>query len=331
MGEKIIDGSVNTKDSFKSVITKFKEKTVNLIRPGGNYGDLLIYLGLEKLLKSVGIPYGIFRYVEKYDFLFRAYRWGLRKFTEKILRNKEKQNGITNAICSPFYHYYIKRRWYAQFNDNSIILIGGGANINDFWPRGIRLLRLLINQNKNSTIIIAPQSYYFRTTDFPSIFNEFEGEAYLFCREKYSYKLLSKMKLPKNVKVVLSHDTAFYLSKEDFPKGSPKHDLLCFRQDKESIITEKVKNAVRKIAENPLELDVATKAKNFNEFVSTITNSKNVYTDRLHVAILAAILKKQVVLFPNKYWKNKGVLEYSLKKYKNVTFIMHPKNFLGTK
>jgi len=53
MGEKIIDSSVNAKDSFKSVIIKFKEKTINLIRPGGHYGDLLIYLGLEKLLKSV--------------------------------------------------------------------------------------------------------------------------------------------------------------------------------------------------------------------------------------------------------------------------------------
>jgi len=331
MGEKIIDSSVNAKDSFKSVIIKFKEKTINLIRPGGHYGDLLIYLGLEKLLKSIGVSYRIFRYVEKYSFPFRAYRWGVRKFTEVILHNKEKQDSITNTICSPFYHYYIKGRWRAQFNDNSIILIGGGGNINDFWFHGIRLLKLLINQNRDSTIIVAPQSYYFRITNFPSIFKEFEGEAYLFCREKYSYKLLSKMKLPTNVKVILSHDTAFYLSREDFPKGSPKHDLLCFRQDKESIITEKVKNVVRKIAENPLELDVATKAKNFNEFVSAITNSKNVYTDRLHVAILAAILKKQVFLFPNKYWKNKGVFEYSLKKYKNVTFIMHPKNFLRTK
>ena len=138
------------------------------------------------------------------------------------------------------YHYYIKGRWRAQFNDDSIILIGGG-NINDFWFHGIRLLKLLINQNRDSTIIVAPQSYYFRTTNFPSILKKFKGEAYLFCREKYSYKLLSKMKLPINVKVILSHDTSFYLSKEDFPKGSPKHDLLCFRQDKESIITEKVK------------------------------------------------------------------------------------------
>ena len=37
MGEKIINGSVNTKDSFKSVIIKFKEKTINLIRPSPKY------------------------------------------------------------------------------------------------------------------------------------------------------------------------------------------------------------------------------------------------------------------------------------------------------
>ena len=132
MGEEILDRSVGMRDLFKSIIVKFKERRINLIRLGGNYGDLLIYLGLEKLLNSIGVSYRIFRYVEKFNFLFRVYRWGLRKFTEIVLHNKEKQDSVLNAICSPFYHYYMKRRWRTQFNDNSIILIEGGGNINDF-------------------------------------------------------------------------------------------------------------------------------------------------------------------------------------------------------
>lgn len=205
-----------------------------------------------------------------------------------------------------------------------MILIAGGGNINDICRYGVYLLELVIHQNPNATIIVAPQSYYFQETKFPSIFKGFRGQAYLFCREKYSYSHLNKMKFPDNVEVKLSHDTAFYLSKNDFPEGKPSHDLLCFRTDKESVMDEETKKVVMAMAENPLEGDICIKAKSFEEFTSTIADSKKVFTDRLHVGILSAILGKTVFLFPSSYWKNKGVYEHTLSEYDNVTFIELP-------
>lgn len=310
-------------DEFEKTISYFKDRLFNVIEPGGNHGDALIYLGLEKMFRRMGLNYKLFKYKEKIDGFFRVYR-KCRGLVSRLLDYLFATENGKEIILSKFdyflFEYYI-RRWKITFDKDSIILIEGGANINDLWGHGIRLLRLLIYHNPHASIIVAPQSYYFKTTNFPSIFKRFKGEAYLFSREKYSYSFLSKMKLPNNIKIKLSHDTVFCLSKDDFQKGKPSYDLLCFRGDEESIINEEVKRVVRKIAENPLEIDASKEAKNLDEFVSIITNSKKVYTDRLHVAILAAISEKRVFLFPNNYWKTKGVYEYSLSRHKNVTFI----------
>jgi exopolysaccharide biosynthesis predicted pyruvyltransferase EpsI len=59
--------------------------------------------------------------------------------------------------------------------------------------------------------------------------------------------------------------------------------------------------------------------KTLTDFVSTVYNAKNIYTDRLHVAILSKILDKKATLFGNKYHKNKGVWEHSLRE--DVEFI----------
>ena len=62
----------------------------------------------------------------------------------------------------------------------------------------------------------------------------------------------------------------------------------------------------------------------FKDFVAAIESSNGVYTDRLHVAILAAILGKKTSLYPNSYHKNRGVFEYSLSNYPNVVFYPYP-------
>jgi exopolysaccharide biosynthesis predicted pyruvyltransferase EpsI len=48
---------------------------------------------------------------------------------------------------------------------------------------------------------------------------------------------------------------------------------------------------------------------------------KKIDTDRLHVAIGATLLEKKVTLFPNSYYKNKAVYDYSLRKFPNISFI----------
>ena len=53
-----------------------------------------------------------------------------------------------------------------------------------------------------------------------------------------------------------------------------------------------------------------------------ISKYKVVNTNRLHGGIASSLLQKTVNLYPNSYWKNKAVYEYSLKdKYPKTKFI----------
>jgi exopolysaccharide biosynthesis predicted pyruvyltransferase EpsI len=143
------------------------------------------------------------------------------------------------------------------------------------------------------------------------------------------------MSLPKNVHVSLSHDTAFYLSKKDFHPSNCAYDLICFRTDVESILSQK---AVDKIilqrngitgfwqSEGEIITEDISKHVDFDSFVKLIEGSGKVITDRAHVAILATILGKDTTLYPNSYYKNKGIYEYSLSCYPNVRFVEVQRN-----
>ena len=118
------------------------------------------------------------------------------------------------------------------------------------------------------------------------------------------------------------------MTKHDFNiHTNTKYDLICFREDKESLVPRFVKDIIIKFAWNPVVYDISIKAKSFSQFLNLVANANVIYTDRLHVAILGYIFGKKVFLFPNKYWKNKGVYEYSLNKCQNIFFI--DKNFLS--
>ena len=53
-----------------------------------------------------------------------------------------------------------------------------------------------------------------------------------------------------------------------------------------------------------------------------LANYEEINTNRLHVAVAGLLLNKKVNLYPNSYWKNKAIYEYSIKnKYSNIKFI----------
>jgi len=215
---------------------------------------------------------------------------------------------------------------------SDVFFIHGGGNVNDLWGNGLRLLKNIIRHNPSSIVIVAPQSYYFKYTSFPALFKKSRQEIYLFCREKYSYKLLNSINLPENVHILLSHDTTLYLSKEDFHTRIGDYDLICLRTDLESKIFQNTRPKITvrdlKFFNKKIVIGDISLLDSFRNFVNLIEGSNKVITDRLHVAILAAILGKETVLLPNSYYKNRGVYEFSLSKYPNVKFVSNPSGCL---
>lgn len=296
-GKEIKNGERKKREFDKDLtdlLVKNKDMLFGVAEPGGNSGDLLIYKGLYKKLRDLNIRYEDIRY--------------------------DKEN--------------------VQFGKAEIVLMQGGSNVNDLWGSGTELLKNIISSCK-LPIIVAPQTYYFTRTDFPDIFKGSTQKIYLFCREEESYSRLKKLSLPGNVSIHVSDDTAFYMEKEDFlsfgqhrvEKGK-YYTLLCFRGDHESVfrdaegigpkiigtLREIVRNHNMEIVERDLSMDVHSWI-SFDYFVRYIQGAKIVITDRLHVAILAAILEKPTILFSGAYFKSKAVYEYTLKYFPYTIFL----------
>ncbi len=285
------------KDNFTKFLGNHKKESFSLAATRGNSGDALIRKGLELYLK-----------VNKYK--------------------------ITNCESA----------------DN--IIIHGGANINDVWKLGIDLLKKIIEKYPNKRIIIAPHSVYFYKTNFEKILNNCKQEIHFFTREKYSYERLSKMNLNKNIHLYLANDTAFLLEYSNYienlkKKSNNKYILVSLRIDYESHILDKKKLkffenvfgrfGLREIFERVYHQIISKqfirrnlknrKAKiiiadasleNYDKFIDLILNASEIYTDRLHVGVLGAILNKRVYLYSSSYKKIEGVYEQSLKKYPNI-------------
>ena len=227
-------------DKLEQILLKHKNQKFLVIEPGGNNGDKLTYMGMEKKLRELGIDYSVLRYEERArsPTLHKLY-FGMWKKTLDAISVLTKLNNTLETTINKMDKKIYERTVTADEMRNGsrqVVLIHGGANLNDLWGHGIRLLKNVIQHNPHSVIIVGPQTYWFRGTRFPELFSNKRQGFYLFCRERYSYNLLNSMTLPKNVHIYLSHDTALYLSKNDFHPQAGVYDLICLRRDKESVI-----------------------------------------------------------------------------------------------
>jgi exopolysaccharide biosynthesis predicted pyruvyltransferase EpsI len=314
-------------DELEKKLSENRTKKFLVVEPGGNHGDRLIYWGMEKKLKELGINYTLFQYRDKREitFFYKVY-WKMTRSLFKILPVVRKLKLFWMILDDLAYKWTVKEEKIQQCSAG-VILIHGGANLNDIWGHGLHILRNIIKNSPRSTIIVAPQSYWFKNTQFQKLFKNTRQEIHLFARERYSYNLLCALNLPRNVHVYLSQDSAFYLSKGDFHPSSGSYDLICPRRDKESVVKWNIdlgENVdiidLRESIENIFIGDISDHGE-FDSFVKIVEGAKRVFTDRLHIAIFSTILGKDTFLYPNSYYKNKGVYEFSLRKYPTIKFI----------
>ncbi len=288
-------------DNFEIYLRSHGDDRILVISPGGNHGDTLIHMGLEKKLRELGIEFEAVNLERegwrrpllglKYLMNIASWRLGLRSIFKLL-----KTDGF------------------------DLLLFEGGGYMNDLWY-GPALMMEALRHDK--PIVVAPQSYWFRDDGFMELLREGRSIT-LFCREPYSHRHLTEIGVPPSVKVLLAEDTALYLEAKDLENyiepGEGDYDLICLRNDRESAISPELKRSILVEAINPLVMDISKRG-SFKDFVSTIANANRVYTDRLHVAILAAILGKETLLIGNRYHKNRGVYEYSLRRFPWVSYV----------
>lgn len=189
--------------------------------------------------------------------------------------------------------------------NSDVLFIDGGGNFVDYYS-DVRDF-LIKKHDLYKEIVILPHTI-FGDKQIDTL-NNLSGNITVFCREKASFDFVKQNFLKGNV--YLWHDCAFY---NDFLKSQDgKGGLNAFRKDKESIL-DSIPNVNDDISYN----GYATKP--LDEFINYLKQYEEINTDRLHVAICATLLGKKVNLFPNSYYKNTAVYDYSLRKFPNVSF-----------
>lgn len=230
-----------------------------------------------------------------------------------------------------------------------VILMHGGGSIDDVWGTGLDHFIQLLENHSDKILVVAPCTSHFTETDFAAVLKKYSQDIYLFAREKNTFLRFKQMFLPTNVHVTLATDTVFMLEGTEYLRqlkmvAKNKYILYAFRTNKESRITpiewyphkkglvhilrrmyvqRKIKSFIRhncpKTNQNDLIKIIDVAHSPYNLYVKQISDAHTIYTDRLHVGILGAMLGKQVHLYPTKYDKLQGVYEYTLHRYSNVT------------
>lgn len=237
------------------------------------------------------------KFLEKYrDFKIDFYRFpgnygdSLIWHGTKILLNKLNISENYVEIDSP------------KIND--VLFIDGGGNFIDYYS-DVRDF-LIKNHDFYKEIVILPHTIF--GDEQINTLNNLFGNITVFCREKVSYNFVKQNFLKG--KVYLWHDCAFY---NIFPKSPRGMGILnTFRKDKESIL-DSIPHSNNDLSYN----GYATKP--LDELVNSLKQYQEINTDRLHIAICAILLGEKVNLFPNSYYKNEAVFDYSMRNFPNAS------------
>ncbi len=241
---------------------------------GGNWGDVLIRTGAEKLANNYNIKY----------------------------ENKGR------------FDQNFKDRIYPKYPEDSVIYIHGCGGIGKKYQGVPKITKIISKENKNNLMIFGPTTAMIEPEDLKILKEELKdvGNNFIFfARERTTYKF---MKENFDFKVYLDVCPSLHLEKENFiiPPESigEKYKILVFRKDKyEKVDLPKEIN----IFDYDIVCDPADQTDSMKEWLGIHCRAHTIVTNRLHSAILGMLLGKNVTLFANNYHKNRSVWEYCLK------------------
>ena len=189
--------------------------------------------------------------------------------------------------------------------NNGVLFIDGGGNFVDYYSD----VRDFLTKKPDlyREIVILPHTIF--GDKQINTLNNLSSDITIFCREKVSFDFVKQNLLKGGV--YLWHDCAFYNSFPKLPDG--RGTLNVFRKDRESVV-DNIPEFNNDLSYN----GYATKP--LDELINSLEQYKEINTDRLHIAICATLLGKKVNFFPNSYYKNQAVFNYSLRDFPNISF-----------
>ncbi len=235
---------------------------------------------------------------------------------------------IAAATYSFFKKNKLKYSEYNKYGENakSIVYGGGGLWTADYENEWLEILPIFERANN---ILILPSSF----NNVPKFVDILDERFVIFCREKKSYEYLIKQNT--KAKIFLDVDMAFRL--EHFPKrvvlSSKGRKLLkkifwkkihkkayLMRKDRESLGDYISDIDISSISGGGMNITKDWAYFCAGMMLYLINFADVVVTDRLHVAISAFLLNKEVYILDNSNGKVLAVYENFFINYKNVHF-----------
>ena len=217
-------------------------------------------------------------------------------------------------------------------NPECIVYGGGGPWINEYYSSWKKWLPLFKTAKR---VIILPSSF----NSCHNLVDILDERFTIFCREEQSYKYLKNQNT--KAKIILDHDMAFRLENKSV-NGKllvnnidgyialqrllhcipyPKTVIKYLRTDIES---------VNKNVKTDIDISALCYGDEYSSiqyiefctrlFFAAIDAGDMIITDRLHVAIVASLLNKKVIMLDNFYNKLSNVYKHTMFENNNVTF-----------
>lgn len=191
------------------------------------------------------------------------------------------------------------------------LIVDGGGNLIDLYD-DVRLFFESVGKHY-SRIVILPHTI---TGARPlACLRALGHRVVVFCRERVSYAAV-RASAPE-AEVFLWHDCALFatIQRSCGTIPEPNSILYAYRTDAEASSSER--SCLRGNRDLSLEGYAMSP---LDHMVEVLSQYERVVTDRLHIGIAASLLDCEVVLYPNSYYKNRAVYEYSLAHRKNIEF-----------
>ncbi len=188
------------------------------------------------------------------------------------------------------------KQWTAPRPEGGTVLYGGGGGWSRLW---VHSQQLVTKFAASHPVIVLPSSYELRFSIAGATF---------FRRDRWG----SKATMPE---ALFCHDMAFYLDRRLASSGKGEGRGCFLRVDAESA------GLIHMPPEND---DISFRGGSYCDlapFYAAVDRFSEIHTDRLHVAIAACLLGKELHMYPGCYFKNRDVYRSSIEgRFENTTF-----------
>ena len=233
---------------------------------------------------------------------------------------------LKEITVESFSKYRLNLRRYVRKED--LFFLTGGGNMGDVYLPDEKVRHFIISRFPNNAVMVFPQTIFFSNNEFGKKQLELSKKIYnrhkrliLVAREKISYEIM-KYNF-SNCEIVLCPDMAFSLNVNLNRECDRKYIGICLRNDGESILSEKERDAIislsKKKSDCPVKiirtcLDSGMRSedreKALSELFEEMESCVFIITDRLHGMVFSAITATPCISMQSKSHKISGTKEW---------------------